>query len=78
MFSSTRQAFGKRVRALRKDRNVSLRAFSLMIGIDKGYLVDIEYGRKSPSLDTLIKIAGGFDMTLSELFEGIVIVPDQS
>ena len=38
-----------------------------MIGLDKGYVLDIEHGRRSPSLDTIEKIANGFDMTIAEL-----------
>ena len=71
MSKSTRQAFGKRVRGLRQEREISLRRFALMIGRDKGFLVDVEYGRKSPSLDTIEKIAAGLDMTISELCQDI-------
>lgn len=73
MEGEIRVAFGMRVRMLRKERNVSLRQFALMIGIDKGFLVDVELGRKSPTLDTIAKIAAGLDMSLGELLEGISI-----
>ena len=73
MEGEIRAAFGMRVGSLRKERNVSLRQFALMIGIDKGFLVDVELGRKSPTLDTIAKIAAGLDMSLRELFEGISI-----
>jgi len=46
-----------------------------MIGIDKGFLLDIEHGRKSPTLDTIEKIAGGFGMTISDLCQGIDTPP---
>ena len=71
MSEMTRHAFGKRVRKLRKQHEISLRRFALMIGIDKGFLVDIEHGRKSPTLDTISKIASGLDITISELCQGI-------
>ena len=73
MDGEIRVAFGMRVRALRTERGVSLRQFALMIGIDKGFLVDVELGWKSPTLDTIAKIAAGLDVSLSELFEGIPI-----
>lgn len=66
-----RHAFGKRIRCMRQRRGISLRGFALMIGIDKGFLVDIEHGRKSPTLDTIEKIASGLDVKTSELFNGI-------
>ena len=52
MMIEMRKTFGAKIRKLRKERGLSLRQFALMIGIDKGYLVDVEYGRKSPTLDT--------------------------
>lgn len=73
MDSRLRETFGAKVRALRTERKVSLRQFALMIGIDKGFLVDIEYGRKSPTLDTIGKIASGLGVSLSELFDGVPV-----
>ena len=66
-----RKALGERVRKLRKEQNLTLRKFGLMIGLSKDYIVDIEFGRKSPTLDTIIKIASGLDITPAELLEGI-------
>ena len=68
MSSEMRRVFGKRVRCMRQRRGISLRGFALMIGIDKGFLVDIEYGRKSPTLDTIEKIASGLGVKTSDLF----------
>ena len=67
MGTEVRQAFGRRVRELRVERGYSLRKFALTIGADKFYLVDIEYGRKSPTLDTIWRIASGLDVTMSYL-----------
>jgi len=53
-----------------------VRKFALMVGLSKDYIVDLEYGRKSPTLDTLVKVAAGFDMTPSELLEGIGLTGD--
>ena len=35
--------------------------------MDKSFLSNIEHGRKSPSLDTIERIAGGLDVTMSYL-----------
>ena len=67
MSSEIRQAFGRRVRELRVERGFSLRKFALTIGADKSFLVDIEYGRKSPTLDTIWRISRGLDVTMSYL-----------
>lgn len=71
MSSTTRHAFGKRVRSLRTESGFSLRKFALTIGVDKSFLVDIEYGRVSPTLDTIERIASGLDMDLASLFWGV-------
>ena len=71
MVIAARQQLGMRVRKLRRGQNLSLRKFADMIGISKDYLVDIEFGRKSPTLDTLVKISWGFGITLSDLLEGV-------
>lgn len=68
---AARVAFGNRVRKLREAQNVSLRGFALMVGIDKTFLMNVEKGRKSPTLDTIIKIASGLGISPAELFEDV-------
>ena len=43
----------------------------MKIGMDRTYLASIEVGGRNVTLQNLAKIANGFDMTLSEFFEGI-------
>ncbi len=43
------------------------RQFAQMVGINRTYLIDVEHGRRNIAFDNMMKIAGGFDMTLSEL-----------
>ena len=71
MQSETGKQFGSRVRTLRTDAGISLRQFALMIGIDKSFLVDVEYGRKSPTLETIEKISKGLDIPISTIVEGV-------
>ena len=66
-----RQAFGKRICELRAEQKISQRKFGLMVGLSVDYMVDLEKGRKSPTLDSIVKIAGGFGITPSELLRGI-------
>ena len=66
-----RQILGERIRTLLEQQNLSVRGFALMVGLSKDYIVDLEFGRKSPTLDTLVKVAAGFGMTPSELLKGI-------
>lgn len=72
---TTREAFGARVRTIRKQSGISLRQFAQTIGIDKNSLLDIELGRTAPTLDTIEKISCGLGVPMSALLEGIGSVP---
>lgn len=71
MGNDVRHQVGSRIRSLREAAGISLRQFALSIGADKTYLSEVELGRRSPTLDTLERIAHGLGLTLEELFEGI-------
>ena len=62
---------GLRIKELRTKEGASQERFALKIGMDRTYLASIESGRRNVTLQNLAKIATGFDMTLSEFFEGI-------
>ncbi len=62
---------GSRIKDLRAIADVSQERFANKIGMDRTYLASIEVGRRNVTLQNLAKIANGFDMTLSEFFEGI-------
>lgn len=62
---------GLRIKDLRAARDVSQERFANKIGMDRTYLASIEVGQRNVTLQNLAKIANGFDMTLSEFFEGI-------
>ena len=66
-----RESFGQRVRTLREAQGLSQHRFSDMISMDRSYLIDIEKGRRNISIDNLFKIAHGFGIPLSALFEGV-------
>ncbi len=66
-----RQRLGQRIRHLREGRGYSQRTFSLMIDMDRTYLIAVEHGRRNIAIDNLSKIAEGLDVTLSDLFRGI-------
>lgn len=66
-----RNELGERIKILRAKNNISQEGFALLIGMNRTYLASVERGRRNISLDNLIKIANGFDITLEELFRGI-------
>ena len=62
---------GKRIVYLRKKKKMSSLDLSLVSGINKNYLSDLENGRRNPTLKILRRIAIALDIDLSELFAGI-------
>lgn len=71
MTAQTREALGNRIRELRKANRLSQQKLALMVDVERSYLAKLERGKRNPSIDCLEKIAGGLDVTLSELFAGI-------
>ena len=59
---------GKRIRELREKRKITSERFADENGISKGYLCDIENGKRLPTLEMLDKIAQALGIPLRELF----------
>ncbi len=66
-----REAFGRRIRAIRKEKGFSQERFALIIEMDRTYYASVEAGKRNISLENIKKIADGLDVTLSELFENM-------
>ena len=62
---------GKRIRNLRMQTGLSQEKFALKIGMDRTYFASVETGKRNISICNIKKIADGFDISLSKLFEGI-------
>jgi transcriptional regulator with XRE-family HTH domain len=67
MGRSPGQAFGDALRQVRKERGLSQEAAALKIGVDRANFGRIERSVKSPTLDTIFKIASGLETQPSEL-----------
>jgi transcriptional regulator with XRE-family HTH domain len=61
------EEFGKRIRQLRTDRNLSQEELSFLTGFHRTYIGMIERGERNISLANLGVFAKVFQMTLSEL-----------
>lgn len=61
-------AFGKRVAELRKAVGCSQEIFAFKCNVDRTYIGTIERGEKSPTLNTIEKIANALGISKSELF----------
>ena len=65
--AEARARLGVRIRDLREAQHMSQQAFAQMIGINRSYLSEVEHGKRNVAFDNLMKIAEGFDITVSEL-----------
>ena len=59
---------GKRIRNLRKAKNMTVTELANASYISQSYLSDIETGRTTPSLDKLMIICNQLNISLSEFF----------
>jgi transcriptional regulator with XRE-family HTH domain len=63
--------FGRRLRKLRYERNLTQVQMAVDLGIDRTFISDVERGRKSISLRFLEVIAIGMNISLSELLKDL-------
>jgi transcriptional regulator with XRE-family HTH domain len=63
---------GERIRDLRDKKGWSQEAMAKAAAMNAGHLDEIERGEIDSSLETLVRIATAFNITLSELVHGIV------
>ncbi|MDR2219571.1 MAG: helix-turn-helix transcriptional regulator [Methylobacillus sp.] len=67
--STLNRQFGFVVRHCREQRRWSQEVLADAAGLNRSYLGEIERGAAVPSLVTIAKLAGAFDLRLSELME---------
>lgn len=60
-------ALGQRIKALRARFGLTLAQLSQQSGVSRAMLSTIERGEKNPTLPIIVRIAGGFGMSLSNL-----------
>ena len=65
----TKTLFGKRVRALRKNKGLSQEELAEKTDISSKYLSRVEMGQHFPSIDTLDKLANALKVDLKDFFE---------
>lgn len=64
-----RMAFGRKVRALRRERGLSQEMLSQMAGLDRSWVGRVELGKKSASLTTIYKLAKALGVQPTDLLE---------
>jgi DNA-binding XRE family transcriptional regulator len=66
--ASIQVRFGRTVRALRAKAGYSQEAFADAIHVHRTSMGTVERGDGNPTLDMIVKIARGLDLSLSDLF----------
>lgn len=60
--------FGKTLRALRQERQLSQEALAFDCGLDRTYISLLELGAKSPTLNTIVALCLALRITLVSFF----------
>ena len=62
-------SFGKQVALLRKLKGLSQEKLALECGFDRTYIGTIERGEKSATINSIVKLAKGLNVSLKQLFD---------
>lgn len=68
MSMDIQKEFGRLVRKRRRDLDMSQEELGHKSDLNRGYISDIERGKRNPSLEVIDRIARALDVSLSELF----------
>ena len=63
------KSFGLACKHYREQINLSQEKFALKIGMDRTYYASVEAGKRNISLQNIKKIADGFNIRMSVLFD---------
>jgi transcriptional regulator with XRE-family HTH domain len=73
-----RERFGANLRRARKRRGWSQEELGERCELHRTEVSLLERGKRRPRLETLVKLAGGLDVTLDRLCDGISWSPEKS
>lgn len=63
-----RRGFGRRLRALRQERHLTLEDLAARAGLHWTYVGGIERGERNPALDNINRLARALSVSLAEFF----------
>ena len=63
--------FGLVIKKMREETGLSQEKFALSIGMDRTYYASVELGRRNISLQNIYKIACGFEVPVSNIFQKV-------
>ncbi len=65
--SSPHAALGRAVRAIREERGISQVRLASDTGFMQSWISHVEHGRRNPSWNNVVRLAGGLGIRVSEL-----------
>jgi transcriptional regulator with XRE-family HTH domain len=69
--STLQEILGSRIRELRLKKGFSQESFADHCGLHRTYMGGIERGERNLTVQTVLTVAKGLGLTMSELFSGI-------
>lgn len=67
----------ERIRTIRRQKGLTQAELGQRIGVSQQVVTNYERGLREPTLETMLKIAGVFDVTLEQLVGAKPIKPDE-
>ena len=67
--AKVQDAFGKRVREIRRRRDMTQERLAELSGLSIQYIGEIERGKRNPSLTSIETLASALDMSVADLFD---------
>lgn len=71
-YETITEQIGMRIKYLRKLKKISQLKLSVILGINKNYICDLEKGRRNPNIKTIYKFCLFYGISLEEFFRGII------
>lgn len=66
-----KEKFGIRLKTLRKEKGLSQEELALKSGLNRPYISAIEKGKRNVSLEVMEKLAGAFEVSISDFLNKI-------
>ena len=74
--ASTKEDFAVRVRTLRRSTGLSQEHFADRVGVSRTHMGKIETGKANPTLEIIVRLARGLELSLADLFAALDHRPD--
>ena len=71
VINETMHVVGKRLRAARKSKGLSIEAAAVLGGVSKPFLCDVENGKRGITAHRLLGVCKALGLTMGQLFKGL-------